>query len=58
MRVIAGNWKGRRLKSPSSDGVRPTTDRVKEALFNILGPSVRDCLFLDAAARQGRICRR
>ena len=53
MRVIAGNWKGRRLKSPSGDGVRPTTDRVKEALFNILGPEVRDCLFLDLCCGAG-----
>ena len=53
MRVIAGKWKGRRLKSPSGDEVRPTTDRVKEALFNILGPEVRDCLFLDLCCGAG-----
>ena len=53
MRVIAGKWKGRRLKSPSGDEVRPTTDRVKEALFNILGPDVRDCLFLDLCCGAG-----
>ncbi len=53
MRVIAGMWKGRRLKSPSGDEVRPTTDRVKEALFNILGPDVRDCLFLDLCCGAG-----
>ncbi len=53
MRVIAGKWKGRRLKSPSGDEVRPTTDRVKEALFNILGPEVRDCLFLDLCSGAG-----
>lgn len=53
MRVIAGHWKGRRLKSPAGDGVRPTTDRVKEALFNILGPDVRDSLFLDLCCGAG-----
>ncbi len=53
MRVIAGRWKGRRLKSPVGDEVRPTTDRVKEALFNILGPDVRDCLFLDLCCGAG-----
>ena len=53
MRVISGTWKGRRLKSPSSDTVRPTTDRVKEAMFNILGPSVRDSLFLDLCCGAG-----
>ncbi len=53
MRVIAGRWKGRRLKSPVGDEVRPTTDRVKEALFNILGPGVRECLFLDLCCGAG-----
>ena len=53
MRVIAGSWKGRRLKSPTGDAVRPTTDRVKEALFNILGQNVRECLFLDLCCGAG-----
>lgn len=53
MRVISGQWKGRRLKSPSGDAVRPTTDRVKEALFNILGPSVTGCHFLDLCCGAG-----
>ncbi len=53
MRVIAGNWKGRRLKSPSGNTVRPTTDRVKEALFNILGPEVVGCCFLDLCCGSG-----
>jgi len=53
MRVIAGRWKGRRLKSPVGDEVRPTTDRVKEALFNILGPDIRGCLFLDLCCGAG-----
>ncbi len=53
MRVIAGSWKGRRLKSPASDAVRPTTDRVKEALFNILGPDVTGCLFVDLCCGAG-----
>jgi len=53
MRVISGRWKGRRLKSPAGDEVRPTTDRVKEALFNILGPEVTGCLFLDLCCGAG-----
>ena len=53
MRVIAGNWKGRRLKSPKGDAVRPTTDRVKEALFNILGGEVGGCCFLDLCCGAG-----
>lgn len=37
MRVIAGRWGGRRLQAPRGDGTRPTSDRVREALFSILG---------------------
>lgn len=37
MRIIAGKFKGRRLKSPRGWNTRPTTDRVREAIFNLLG---------------------
>jgi 16S rRNA (guanine966-N2)-methyltransferase len=40
MRVVAGRWGGRRLAAPRGDAVRPTTDRVKEALFSILGERI------------------
>lgn len=40
MRVISGRYRGRKLFSPSDDRVRPTTDRIKETLFNILTSSV------------------
>ncbi len=40
MRVIAGKYRSRHLKTPSSFKVRPTSDRLRETLFNILGPSV------------------
>lgn len=53
MRVIAGRWRGRQLKSPPGQSVRPTTDRVKEALFSILGPGIRDSLFLDLCCGSG-----
>ena len=36
MRVIAGDVKGRRLKTPKDDRVRPTEDRIKENIFNLL----------------------
>ncbi len=36
MRIIAGNYKGTKLVSPKSDKIRPTTDRVRESIFNIL----------------------
>lgn len=53
MRVIAGQWRGRVLKSPSGDDVRPTTDRVKEAMFSILGPRVSGSLVLDLCSGSG-----
>ena len=40
MRIIAGEFKGRRLESPADYSVRPTTDKVKEALFSILSQQI------------------
>jgi 16S rRNA (guanine966-N2)-methyltransferase len=53
MRVVAGRWRGRRLRSPRQAGIRPTTDRVKEALFSILGPRVAGSLVLDLCCGAG-----
>jgi 16S rRNA (guanine966-N2)-methyltransferase len=55
MRVIAGKYRSRRLKTPGFLGVRPTGDRLRETLFNILGPSVEDSLFVDLYAGTGAI---
>lgn len=55
MRVITGLAKGRRLKAPKGMDTRPTSDRVKEALFNILGQRVVDAEFLDLFAGTGSI---
>lgn len=44
MRVVGGALRGRVLAGPKSDAIRPTTDRTREALFNILGHSHGDCL--------------
>lgn len=55
MRVIAGKYRSRRLKTPNSLGVRPTSDRLRETLFNILGPSVEDSLFVDLYCGTGAI---
>ena len=41
MRVIAGSLKGRRLKSPAWEGLRPTSDKLRETLFNVLGAADR-----------------
>lgn len=55
MRIVAGEFRGRQLKSPSWDGLRPTSDRLRETLFNILGPSVRGATVLDGYAGTGAI---
>ncbi|MDD3652933.1 MAG: 16S rRNA (guanine(966)-N(2))-methyltransferase RsmD [Desulfotomaculaceae bacterium] len=55
LRVIAGSAKKRQLKSPRGLSVRPTTARVKEALFNILRPLIEGSYFLDLFAGSGNI---
>ncbi|MFQ5655916.1 MAG: 16S rRNA (guanine(966)-N(2))-methyltransferase RsmD [Candidatus Methylomirabilales bacterium] len=55
MRVIAGTSKGRRLKVPKGKGVRPTSDYLRETLFDILGPSVCGTRFLDLYAGSGAV---
>ncbi len=53
MRVVAGKWRGRKLQSPKGDQIRPTTDRVKEALFSIIAPSLPGSLVLDLCCGAG-----
>jgi 16S rRNA (guanine966-N2)-methyltransferase len=55
MRVIAGSAKGTKLKTLKGLSVRPTADRVKEALFNIIGTSVIDSVFVDLFAGSGAV---
>lgn len=55
MRVIAGSARSLPLKTVRSDDVRPTTDRIKETLFNILMPELPGCRFLDLFAGAGAI---
>ena len=55
MRIVAGEFGGRTLKSPTWEGLRPTSDRLRETLFNILGPSVRGARVLDGYAGTGAI---
>jgi 16S rRNA (guanine(966)-N(2))-methyltransferase RsmD len=55
MRVIAGSLKGRRLKPPTWDGLRPTSDKLRETLFNILAPTVDGARVLDGYAGTGAI---
>ena len=55
MRIIAGTNKGRGLKAPKWDGLRPTSDKLRETLFNILAPYVVDARVLDVFAGTGAI---
>ena len=53
MRIIAGTAKGRRLYAPANRDIRPTSDRVRENLFNILMPRIADTRFLDLFCGSG-----
>src|SRR5207253_3294298 len=55
MRVIAGSLKGRRLAGPTWDTLRPTSDKLRETLFNILAPRVAGARVLDAYAGTGAL---
>ena len=55
MRIIAGTYKGRNLKSPPSLDVRPTSDRLRETLFNVIAPRIEDARFLDLCAGSGAV---
>ena len=55
MRVIAGTYGGRTLKAPPGDSTRPTSDRVREALFSILGARLPDARVLDLFAGSGAL---
>ena len=55
MRIIGGKHKGRKLKTFDGQDIRPTADRAKEALFNILSTSVMGADFLDLCAGTGSV---
>src|SRR5881296_1032611 len=55
VRIIAGEFKGRRLKTPATDKVRPTADRVREAWFSIVQRSIRGARVLDLYAGSGAL---
>jgi 16S rRNA (guanine966-N2)-methyltransferase len=55
LRVIAGAARGRRLRSVPGEATRPITDRVKEALFNIIGPDIKGASMLDLFAGTGSV---
>jgi 16S rRNA (guanine(966)-N(2))-methyltransferase RsmD len=55
MRIIAGEYRGRVLKSPAGLQTRPTSDRLRETLFNVLAPRLEGARFLDLCAGTGAI---
>ena len=55
MRIAGGEWKGRNLKVPSGDAVRPTQDRVREALFSMLQFELQGANVLDLFAGAGSV---
>lgn len=55
MRIVGGEFKGRRLKAPEGLKTRPTSDKVREALFDIIGSRIEGCVFLDLFAGTGAV---
>lgn len=55
MRIIAGKFRGRRLKSPPSQQTRPTSDRLRETLFSIIAPKIEGARLLDLCAGTGAV---
>nr|WP_289626226.1 16S rRNA (guanine(966)-N(2))-methyltransferase RsmD [Brockia lithotrophica] len=55
VRIVAGEWKGRRLLTPSQAHTRPTSGRVREAVFQILGPFFAGGVVLDLFAGSGAV---
>ena len=55
MRVIAGKFKSRRLEAPAGIHTRPTSDRLRETLFNVVAPRIEDSVWLDLFAGSGAI---
>ena len=55
MRVIAGTLRGRRLEAPTWAGLRPTSDKLRETLFNVLAPRIEGARVLDGYAGTGAV---
>jgi 16S rRNA (guanine966-N2)-methyltransferase len=55
LRIIAGHYKGRRLKAPDWDGLRPTSDKLRETLFNILSSRLAGARVIDGFAGTGAV---
>jgi len=55
LRIIAGKWRGRKVPFPDSEGLRPTSDRVRETLFNWLAPIISGARCLDLFSGSGAL---
>lgn len=55
MRIVGGAYRGRRLRAPRGHAIRPTSDRLREALFNIIGSAVPGARVLDLYAGSGAL---
>jgi len=55
MRIVAGSARGRAIRSARGRAMRPTAARVREALFNLVGPDIGGCRFLDLCAGSGSV---
>lgn len=55
LRIIGGCWRGRKLPIVHADGLRPTSDRIRETLFNWLAPTITNSVCLDLFAGSGAL---
>ena len=55
MRIIAGTYRSRKLEAPAGLATRPTSDRLRETLFNVLAPRIEGAVFLDLYAGSGAV---
>ena len=55
MRIVAGEFKGRRLETPETNQIRPTSEKVKEAMFSIIAPDIYEAVCVDLFAGTGNL---
>ena len=55
MRIIAGDFKGKKIEMPKGYDIRPTTEKVKEAMFSIIGPEIYDAVCVDLFSGTGNL---
>ena len=55
LRIIGGRWRGRKFRFPAVDGLRPTTDRIRETLFNWLAPDLHQARAADLYSGSGAL---